>query len=109
VLALVVLFTVGVMIPRVLLSDGLAGLPPDVRQIGEEALQFADVGCLGNPIDNLIVTQKLRVVRVEQATGGCPVGSAYRVRIQRHTLFGIPTGTILVCGNRAHCWGLDQW
>jgi hypothetical protein len=104
---LALLFVAGAVTPWLLVGDGLADLPVEMRPVGEAALRETWGGC-SEPIDR-VLNRQLRVVRIEPVPGRCPtlgggVGSRYRVLVQRHTFFGIAFGTIAVCGSGGECW-----
>lgn len=111
-----IVLAVGVAGPRLLISDGVAQFAGEERAIAEEALNMAPIWCFDNPIEWALI-QKVQVVEMKFEPERCktplwsgrPPGHGFRVMIRAYTFFGIPTGTIVVCGDEAVChrWLLD--
>lgn len=105
-----IVLAVGVTSPRLLISDGMAQFIGEERAIAEEALSMAPIWCFDNPIEWALI-QKVRVVEVKFEPERCrvppwrgrPPDHGYRVVVRVYTFFGIPTGTIVVCGGEAVC------
>lgn len=98
------LAVVGFASTRLLVSDGVERFTGEERAVAQEALLDAHFGCLDNPIARVVIP-KIRVIEVQFVPGRCPTVSSftdpyrdYRVVLRAYTVFGIPTGTISVCG-----------
>jgi hypothetical protein len=98
VLAVLLLPLVGYAIGRNL-DDGVLALPPEERAAGEAALRFASL-MIDNPIERSY-TLRLRVDSI--STAPCPsiepALAGRRVIVRAHTFFGVPMGSIIICGD----------
>ena len=105
-----ILLAVGVAIPQFVVSDGLDQFRGKEQAVAQDALISARIGCLDNPIMRGLI-RKIRVVEVKSAPGRCPTVDPffayrdYRAVLRAYTFFGIPTGTISVCGGEVVCSG----
>lgn len=94
----VVVFTLGAAVPRWMVGDGIAHLPPAEQPYATTAQMVA--GPLWNlPIERLGLVRALRVVRVDTAHGLSPADSAtgaacgnLQATVRAYTFFGIPYG-----------------
>lgn len=90
----VLVFTLGIAIPRWIIEDGIDDLPPERRAYAKEASVIAR-GLWTNPIERYGMVRAVRVLRVDSITGGVPcVGMAARVKA--YTYFAIPYSEALI-------------
>lgn len=86
----------GVAGPEFLVGEGLGRFTAQERGVAEEALMFARTGCTDHPIER-VTRRWMRVVDLKIQPGYCEQGlTKYQAVIRTYTLFGVPTGTILV-------------
>lgn len=95
----VLVFTIGAALPRWLVSDGLAELPPEWRAYGDSSRATA-VALWSGPIERRGLIRRVRVMNVERASrattpAGCDGRSA---RVRAYTYFAIPYSEV-----RTHC------
>jgi hypothetical protein len=87
----VLVFTIGAAMPRWLLSDGIAELPPEWRAYGDSARTTA-IALWNGPVERRGLIRTVRVMSVENAPRedmptGCDGRSA---RVRAYTYFAIP-------------------
>jgi len=83
---------------ELLVDSGVEPFTGYERAAAEEALEEAQSSCVEH-VENLL-RWKMQVVDVELGPESCP----YRAELRTYTVFGIPTGRILVlCGTRVDC------
>ena len=87
----VIVFTLGAAIPRWMIEDGIADLPPAYRAYGAEARSTARA-LYDGPIERYGLVRTVRVLSVEQlpaAAGAARCGNL-GARVRAYTYFAIP-------------------
>ena len=87
----VLVFTLGAALPRWLVSDGIADLPPELRAYGDSARATA-IALWNGPVERRGLIRTVRVMSVDSAPrentpSGCDGRSA---RVRAYTYFAIP-------------------
>ena len=84
----VLVFTIGIAIPRWIIDDGIEKLPVEKREYASEAKTIAK-GLWTNPIERYGFVRAVRVLRVDSTAAGVPC-SGPRARVKAYTYFAIP-------------------
>lgn len=84
----VLVFTIGIAVPRWIIDDGIAKLPVEKREYAAEAKTIA-TGLWTNPIERYGFVRAVRVLRVDSAASGAAC-SGPRARVKAYTYFAIP-------------------
>lgn len=90
----VLVFGVGSAVPRFMLDDGVAALPPELRPYGHHAVKIAG-GLWNGPLERHGV-RRIRLVSVDRtavrldSTGGVTWCTGYAARVRAYTFFAIP-------------------
>lgn len=94
----VVVFTLGAAVPRWMVGDGVAHLPPGVRGYAQHAQALA-LPLWNLPIERLGLVRATRVLRVDTVRAATPADSAagascghLQATVRAYTYFGIPYG-----------------
>ena len=87
----VIVFTLGAAIPRWMIEDGIADLPPAFREYGEEARRTA-LALYDGPIERYGLVRTVRVLSVEQLphTARATHCGSLGARVRAYTYFAIP-------------------
>ena len=93
----VLVFTLGAAIPRWVIDDGLAQLPPELVQYGTEATETARTLWRG-PIERHGVVRAIRVMSADTDAGGAASTECggRRARVRAYTYFAIPYSEVRV-------------
>ena len=84
----VLVFTIGIAVPRWIIDDGIAELPIEKRAYAAEAKTIAE-GLWTNPIERYGMVRAVRVLEVDSTAAGAPcIGLGARVKA--YTYFAIP-------------------
>ena len=90
----VLVFGVGSAVPRFMIDDGVAALPPELRPYGRHAMKIAG-GLWNGPLERHGV-RRIRLVSVDRTSvpndsaGGATGCAGFAARVRAYTFFAIP-------------------
>jgi len=87
-----VIFLLAVFAPKILIVEVPSTIPAEQRSLATRALDLARIGCLDQPIEQLLT----RAVSIKEVNGDEQTQSSISATVQSYSFFAIPRKTISI-------------